>query len=208
MTDRYLVYDLEIVNGIPPRDGKCEADITYCAGWDDHANMGISVICAYDSESDRYRVFCEDNFTAFLDLCGDVAGDEGRLVSFNGIRFDNQVIWHALKMHIEEDLCYDLLREVWAAAGFGSEFNWKTHAGFGLDACAKANFDLGKTGYGGDAPVWWQRGEIGKVIDYCLEDVRLTTKLFQRVLLQGQIADPRDPSKRLHLRHPFKKLAV
>ena len=47
-----LVYDLEIVQAIPQRNKAKEPDIVYCAGWEDHANMGVSVIGAYDSLDD------------------------------------------------------------------------------------------------------------------------------------------------------------
>ena len=36
-----------------------------------------------------------------------------------------------------------------------------------------------KTGSGTHAPILWQRGHTGAVIDYCLQDVALTAKLFR-----------------------------
>jgi hypothetical protein len=61
---RVLIYDIEIEKGIPDKKNPREPDIAYCAGWDDHANMGISVIGAYDSQT-GYRVFLKDNFDEF-----------------------------------------------------------------------------------------------------------------------------------------------
>jgi hypothetical protein len=44
-TQKYAIFDLEIIKAIPPKD---EADripgIEYCAGWKDFENMGISCI--------------------------------------------------------------------------------------------------------------------------------------------------------------------
>ena len=60
-----LVYDIEIVNAIPDREGIKKEGVEYCEGWGDHAGMGISVIGAYDALEDRYRVFCEDNGNDF-----------------------------------------------------------------------------------------------------------------------------------------------
>ena len=96
---------------------------------------------------------------------------------------------------------YDLLRELWISAGLSPTFEGKEHGGFGLDATAKANFNLGKTGHGAIAPILWQRGEIGAVIDYCMEDVRLTVKLMDMVY-QGWLVDPRDTSWTLKMRVP------
>ena len=50
-----LVYDIETTKAVPDRAPNV-AGIEYCGGWEDHANMGISVICAYDYTTDRYRV--------------------------------------------------------------------------------------------------------------------------------------------------------
>ena len=75
----------------------------------------------------------------------------------------------------------------WARA----EFVYPSHAGYGLDALAKANGLGGKTGYGGYAPVDWQRGLYGKTIDYCIEDVRQTWMLVQMVISVGWLNHPR-----------------
>ena len=165
-------------------------DIDYCDGWHDHANMGISVIGAYDYITDRYRVFCKDNFHEFLLLAGD-----GRdpMVSFNGIGFDNKVLRSA-QIDIPDSRCYDILRELWSAVGLGPEFNYKTHGGFGLERVGKANFSLSKTGNGAIAPVEWQRGNIGNVVDYCLNDVKLTKMTFDRIVETGGLRNPCDSS--------------
>jgi hypothetical protein len=39
---KYILYDLEIKNAIP--DKSPIPGIEYCGGWNDHGNMGISVI--------------------------------------------------------------------------------------------------------------------------------------------------------------------
>jgi hypothetical protein len=40
----YLVYDCEIKKCIPDRNGVIDANLDYCEGWHDHANMGMSVV--------------------------------------------------------------------------------------------------------------------------------------------------------------------
>lgn len=177
-----IVYDIEIVKGICNINEERLPDIEYCAGWNDHANMGISVIGVYDFVEDRFRVFCEDNLGEFFNLC---AG-RTNLISFNGVGFDNKVIRHVNHQHAPMFglgdsfvMHYDLLREIWLCMGLNPDkFYWKTHGGVGLDAMCAANGLGGKTGNGALAPVQWQRGEIGSVIDYCLQDVKLTRDLF------------------------------
>ena len=76
-----LVYDLEIVKAIPDKSGACKDGIEYCEGWQDHKNMGISVIGAYDYLEQKYRVFCKDNFAEFQKL----VDKSNCLVGFNNI---------------------------------------------------------------------------------------------------------------------------
>lgn len=188
-----LVYDLEIINCVPGKDKPIEG-IKYCQGWHDHAGMGISVIGAFDYVQQRYRVFQEDNFGDFEKL---VEASE-LLVGFNHIGFDNKVVKACLEAcNVCEDIkVYDLMIEMMRAADTDSR------KGFSLDATAQANLKTGKSGDGGLAPVNWQEGRRGSVIDYCLEDVRLTKALFDRVKATGGLRDPRDPSRFLEMRKP------
>ena len=193
-----LIYDCEIVNAIPNRDGSKIDGIVYCEGWRDFANMGVSVTGVYDYVEDRYRVFCKDNITEFTDL---IAARD-LCVGFNNIPFDNSLLAASKFWPVPPtDKCYDLLRETWAAVGLGSEFNYKTHGGFGLDAMCEKNFGTKKSGNGAFAPVLWQQGKIGEVIDYCLNDVRLTKQLFDAVRSALPLANPKD-GQPLMLRQP------
>lgn len=192
-----LIYDIEIKKAICSSHEKRIAGIEYCEGWRDFSNMGISVIGAYDYVTGRYRVFCEDNFEDFLKL----TRDRSPLVGFNNIPFDNMAITATLYAGLPEEFCYDLLREIWAAAGNGPEFDVTTHAGYGLDAVCAKNFGTRKTGNGAHAPVLWQRGQIGAVIDYCLNDVTITKQVFDKVLETGELISPKDGSV-LKLRMP------
>lgn len=186
---RALIYDIEIKMAIQGRHEQQRREgIDYCAGWHDHANMGISVIGCYDYVEERTRVFCDDNIGGFLDLCQ----DRDVLVGFNSIRFDNPVIAATYQVPIiPEELCYDILREMWAAAGLGPDFDGKTHGGYSLDETCAKNFGTRKSGNGELAPVLWQQGEIGKVIDYCLNDIRLTKQLFDRIVKVKHLRSPK-----------------
>lgn len=192
-----IIYDIEIAK-VPSPNSYCEKGIKYCSGWSDHARMGISIIGCYDYQQDRYRAFCDDNKSEFMVLL-----DRGPMcVGFNNIPFDNAVIaatdgW----MAPNDAVCYDLLREIWIASGLEPEFNRKTHGGVGLDAVCERNFGTKKSGNGALAPVDWQRGNYGTVIDYCLNDVRLTKQLFDLVLSGKPVINPKTGAE-LMLRKP------
>jgi hypothetical protein len=189
---RALIYDIEIKKGILGKGEEALAGYEYCAGWHDHANMGISCIGAYDYAEDRYRVFCEDNMHEF----SEALDKADKIVGFNSVAFDNAVIaacWAPVcKLPVGwQAKSYDLLVEIWRAAGLSPAFNYKTHGGYGLDAVCERNFGTKKTGDGAKAPIFWQRGMIGNVIDYCLNDVRLTKQLLDKVQSNAPITCPK-----------------
>lgn len=173
----HLIYDLEIKRAILGKEAPVNG-IEYCGGWNDHAGMGISVLGALEWPSGRAHVFCDDNEGGFVALAAQTVAKGGKLISFNGIGFDNRVILAAWKLSIEGNDCYDLLRETWLAAGLGPDFRYPAHAGYGLDAMCKANGIPIKTGDGAHAPIAWQQGRVGEVIDYCLNDCYITGLLF------------------------------
>lgn len=181
----YLVYDIEIVRAIPDKNQPTRAGIEYCSGWQDYSNMGISVIGAYDSLTDRFRGFCDDNLAEFQQLLE----LRSQLVTFNGIGFDDKILT-ANGFEVPEGKSTDLLREIWKAAGLGPEYQYPTHSGYGLDAVCKANGLLGKTGNSALAPIDWQKGKIGQVIDGCLQDVKITRDLYRLIMGGAVIIDP------------------
>jgi len=183
---KMIVYDIEIINAIPPKNGgERVAGVRYCDGWHDLFNMGISVICAYDSKEDEYRVFLQDNFDQFQRLV-----ERDMLVAgFNSISFDDRV---CRDNGIYVDTRFDLLRATYSALGLDpwpSEYT-EEYKGRSLDAMARANGLNPKTGSGALAPVLWQQGKLGTVIDYCLHDVEITRCLLDRIDINGCLIDP------------------
>lgn len=192
-----LIFDVEIKRAILGKNETPIPDIEYCNGWRDFANMGISVICAYDYREERYGVFCEDNLGDFADL----VASHDLIVGFNSLAFDNPLCF-VNGINVPGSKSYDILVEVWKAAGLSPEFQYPSHLGFGLDAICQVNLGVRKTGNGAHAMFSWQRGRIGAVIDYCLNDVRMTKLLLDRILSCGCIRDPRNSAAVLEIRRP------
>ena len=186
-----LLYDIEIKKAIKDRRDPRIEGIEYCEGWDDFDNMGISTLCAYDYSEKRYRVFCDDN----LEEAKRLFKERKTIIGFNSIKFDNSLVVRAFpdltKEYLDEK-SYDILQEIWVAAGLSRKFHYPSHMGYGLDAMIKAN-DLaaGKTGNGAMAPILYQQGKYAKVIDYCLADVWLTKMLFEKIMYGGVLIDPK-----------------
>lgn len=187
MRDRIVVYDVEIARAIPSNREPRYEDIEYCDGWEDIYRMGISVVCAYDYHTDRYRVFCDDNREEFIALV------EARdiVCGFNNLAFDDRVVEATWGYRIDPGRSYDILVATWRAAGLGPKYVYPSHSGYGLEAMCEANLIGRKTGRGTQAPVDWQRGRVGSVVDYCLNDVALTVELLNRIIRYGRLRDPK-----------------
>ncbi len=176
----YLIYDIEIKKAILGRNENKIDGIEYCKGWGDHIGMGISCLCAFDYSTGKYRVFTDSNQSDFAELC------KNRVtVGFNNHGFDEKVLKDCWNIEPAESV--DILIGIKKTTG--------THAGYGLDNCCEANFGVKKSGSGALAPVEWQRGNIGHVIDYCINDVYMTKRLFDMIRTVGGIRSPVDPSK-------------
>lgn len=178
-----IIFDCEIKHGVITDNNPAQPGYQYSDGWQDYIGMGVSVICAYDVTSGRARTFCDDNFDAWRELCK----RSERIVSFNGTQFDNPLL-EANGLGFDPDKSLDIAALIWRAAGVPEGDHPK---GLGLDALCKANNIPGKTGNAADAPQDWQDGKVGTVIDYCQGDVESTLKLYEEIVMTGNLIDPR-----------------
>lgn len=189
---KMVLYDVEIINAIPEKGSAPLEGIAYCKSWGDKVGMGVSVICAY-VWGEGYRVFLEDNMSTFKAL---VEAPDTLLVGYNNKTFDDPLIEQALDIHVPANHSWDLLRAVRVARGESPT----SVGGPGLDRLCQANFLAGKDGSGAFAPILWQRGQRGQVIDYCLRDVFMTKKLIELVY-DGRLRDP-DNGRILDVQRP------
>ncbi len=190
-----MVYDIEIIRAIPSPNAPREEGIEYVESWTDFSSMGIAVLACYDYARDCSRVFCQDNLADFLTL----AHSHDICVGFNNHRFDNKILEsNALVLNSS----YDLFEEI--QRGLKLNFNnpAERRAGYGLSSMAFANFRANKSGDGAQAPIDFQRGRIGKTVDYCLQDVYLTKRLLDKVIRRGFLNDPHDTKTLIPVRRP------
>jgi hypothetical protein len=171
------IIDVEIKKGILGRNDAPMEGIEYCGGWRDFQNMGISVVCVYDLATRLTRVFLEEDFEDLKDYVA--TGPTG---GFNTRGFDIPLLNHH-GIYLDEAAHYDALWRIWQACGLDpTRFSPRTHGGWSLDNIMQSTFGLSKSGNGAMAPVWWQLGKRGKVIDYCCRDVWLEAQLIEHML--------------------------
>lgn len=195
MTESKIVYDCEIIKCIPSSKEKTDPDLMYCNGWDDHENMGISVIGAYDYMTGQLKAFVDADMqvgmpqVSYFEHFQLLVNKRETVIGFNSVAFDDKLCEaHGIKIKTT----YDLLREVRIASGQPPHYvPGETRGGYSLNALAKVNLASQKTGSGELAPKLWQQGKYYEVIRYCLNDVWLTKCLFDK---RGFLVDPTDGS--------------
>lgn len=167
-----VVYDLEIKNVI---DGK---DVT----WKTYDKMGISVGCLFDYETGDSHVYLDDNISELTRRLNDAQ----LIVGFNILEFDNKLL-QATTGGLSLDTasrCYDLLKEVRRSTG--QQFP----KGCKLNNVLEGTFGMQKTEDGADAPIFYQQHQMGKLISYCLQDVRRERICFEYAYLNGILKTP------------------
>lgn len=133
-------------------------------GWDHVDKLGISVACAYDSKTDEFLAFRENELKKLIDLC-----EERLVVGYNIRGFDIPVMvpYGLNPKNLDVfDIMYDL--EALTRQRF-----------LKLEAVARGTLGAGKSADGLLAVEWWKAGEVQKIIDYCTQDVKVTRDVFQ-----------------------------
>jgi DEAD/DEAH box helicase domain-containing protein len=57
-----------------------------------------------------------------------------------------------------------------------------------LDDVAQATLGVGKSGHGLMAVEYWRNGELDKLAEYCLQDVRVTRDVYEYALQNGFVS--------------------
>ena len=185
-----LVYDIEIENSpVKPKKKKKDGTLyKFADGWNDYKGMGITVIGFFDYDRNEWGFYRGDKDS--LKEFEIRIQNNKLLIGYNSIGFDNNLL-RANGVIVDNNNCYDILREIWFAKGLDERFNYKTHGGYSLDAVCSINLGIKKTGSGADAPLLWQDGEYQQVIDYCMNDIKMTKTLFDKILYEGGLVDPK-----------------
>ncbi len=139
----------------------------------DPSALDISVVCAYDSLTDKYTSYTQETLHEFWPLIeqADV------IVTFNGDHFDIPLLNKYYHGNLLQKKSLDLLKEVRKSLGFR----------VGLGVIAQGTLNAGKSGHGLEAVEWWKTGEIDKIIKYCLEDVRITKEIHDYALANKKL---------------------
>lgn len=142
-------------------------------GWKNFKQLETSVACAYDSKTDKFLTYTENQLGDLVKLAKDRL-----IVGYNVVGFDLPILEKYGMPPISELDVFDIMLDVHNVSG------WRFVK---LDKIASATIGAGKSADGLMAVEWWKQGEIQKIIDYCLKDVEVTRDVFLHGLNKGSI---------------------
>ncbi|MDD4988839.1 MAG: ribonuclease H-like domain-containing protein [Candidatus Pacebacteria bacterium] len=158
---RKVVFDIETRN------------IFSDVGSNDPSKLDISIVCAYDSETDTYSSYLEEE----LPKLWPIIEKADMLVGYNSNHFDIPLLNKYYHGDLSKIKSLDILEEIRKVLGRRVK----------LDQVAEATLGTKKSGHGLDAIVWWKKGEIDKIRKYCLDDVKITKDVYEYALKNGKL---------------------
>lgn len=151
---------------------------------DNPADLGVSIVSVYqrtlnenlEEETGSMQSFWEDEFT---NMWGAFQKAD-RIIGFNSIKFDVPALEPYAPFPFSKLPHFDIMQK----------FKEKAGRRISLDALAKENLNDSKSDIGINAVLYWQEGgqkNLEKLKKYCQDDVFLTKKLYDFILLNKQI---------------------
>lgn len=180
MSDR-VVFDIETKNFFPDVGGE-----------ENIGKLDVSVVGVYSYDKNEYFCFDEQE----LDKLGRLLKNAGLLIGFSSKRYDVPVLEKYFDFNLAAIPHFDILEEI--QKEFGRRIS--------LGILAEANLGIKKTGHGSEAIELYKRGEIEKLKEYCLQDVKITKEIFDLIKNQGYLWIPqRDVPQMIKLPLTYKE---
>ncbi|PIT96752.1 helicase [Candidatus Campbellbacteria bacterium CG10_big_fil_rev_8_21_14_0_10_35_52] len=134
----------------------------------DPALLDLSVICAHDSETNKYLAYTQEE----LPNLWPILEKADMLIGYNSDHFDIPILNKYYPGDLTRIKSLDLLKEIKKSLGRRIK----------LDLVAEGTLGRKKTGNGLEAIAWWKNGEVDKIKKYCMEDVKITKELYEYAL--------------------------
>lgn len=160
-----IVFDIETKNSFEDVGGK-----------ENIKDLEVSVIGVYSYNQDRFFCFDENE----MDKAADAFRNSYLTVGFSNKRFDIPVLEKYFSFNVWNINTFDILEEI----------EKRMNRRIGLDLLAQANLGTGKTGHGLEAIELYHNREIGKLKEYCLNDVKITKDIYELIKNQNYLWIP------------------
>ena len=154
-------------------------------GSNNPADLDLSVLCLWDSEDDTYKSYTQEQLPDLWRLIEHT----DMLVGYNSDHFDIPLLNKYYPGDLTQIKSLDLMKEVQQVIGRRLK----------LDNIAKCTLGAkqAKSADGLAAVEWWRNGEYQKVIDYCIQDVKVTKKVMDYALQHGHLKYNDGPHKKV-----------
>jgi DEAD/DEAH box helicase domain-containing protein len=149
---RKVVFDIETAN------------IFDDVGSYDPAKLDISIVGIHDSETNEYSAYKIEEF----DKLWQIIEQTDMLIGYNSDHFDIPLLNKYYPGDLTQIKSLDLLAEIKKSLGRRLR----------LDTIAEATIGTNKSGHGLEAVQWWREGKEDLVRKYCLDDVKITKKVY------------------------------
>ena len=133
-------------------------------GGRDLTTLGISVVGTWLSGANEFRAFREHEFKEL----GELLKNADLVIGFFITKFDLPVLQPYLDFNVNELPVLDIFDDVVEKLGHRVS----------LASLSKATLNASKSGHGLDAITWYHEGNWERLIEYCIQDVRLTRDLY------------------------------
>jgi uncharacterized protein YprB with RNaseH-like and TPR domain len=186
-----LIIDIETALAILKRGEQPEINpvtgepYRYANGFDDHDNPP-AVTGVWDCyEGKPVRFYFQEQLPDLQKL----VDQRQHVVTFNGDSFD-----------LPKLARYGCEVPRWKSVDLAALLNKATHMYCKLDDLARVNLGTSKSGNGAEAPKLWQRYQadprgrlcdLWELVDYAMNDVWITWRLYMRALRNGELNHPR-----------------
>ncbi len=135
--------------------------------------LTVSLVGVYFYETDTYEAFLLEDLPKLWPRLEHA----DRIIGYNLFGFDYPCLQTLYAGELAKLPTVDLLVEIERRIGFRVK----------LDDVAQATLGVGKSGHGLMAVEYWKKGEIDKLKEYCLQDVRVTKDVYEHALQQGEV---------------------
>ncbi len=161
MPRREIVFDIETKNTFQD------------VGAYNPALLQVSLVGVYFYETDTFEAFLEPDLPKLWPRFERA----DRIIGYNSDNFDIPCLQSYYPGDLSKLPSLDLLAEIQKRLGFRIK----------LDDVAHATLGMGKSGHGLQAVEFWKKGEIEKLKDYCLQDVRVTRDVYEYALEHKEV---------------------
>jgi hypothetical protein len=159
---RKIVFDIETSN------------IFSEVGSSDPTALDISVVGIYDSETDSYRSFFQEE----LKDLWPILERADMIIGYYSEHFDLPLLNKYYPGDLSKIKHLDILKEIRKQYGRGMK----------LDQLSEGTLGKKKSGHGLQATTWWKQGEREKVRQYCLDDVKITKEIYDYAITNQKLS--------------------